>query len=1000
MNFTKTLWVLTLIFTSLAAKAQTGSISGIITDGRDSTNKPIFGAQVFIAGTTYGAFTGMNGEYTLTNVAPGKYDITVSYVLIGEQKIEGVKVEAQQNTVANLPMGENINEEVGIRVVLHKNKESEAAAVNEMKNSDEVVEIVSNKEMSAKGDNKASDAAKRVTGVSIVEDKYAYIRGLSDRYSKTLINGSEVPGLDPDRIAVQLDLFPSLFIQSMNVVKTFSPDMPADFTGGLIDIKTRENYDTLTYNVSLGTSYNPQVHFNKDYLLYKGGKTDFLGFDDGTRDFTQDIKEVFQQGQEASFISPEDVSKDRSKKVEYENFQSGLNPQMEPENMTKPLGHNFSFTMGNTISKERKNDTLKAPRKIGYLAGVNYRRSYSYYNNGRVSSYFLDAGSIDQDSMLTSRRGVNIEEGGDNVLLGGIGSLFYRFNEKNKIKLTAIHNHTGTSSASYGEGSDFQVPNSEFRIRSLSYTQRSMNTIQLSGLHNFDTLFLKTPTDIDWIISSTFTSQKQPDLRFLLDIYDRNIDQYRIVTNLTAPTRFFRQMNQQSYDAKLNLTKKFKTDSAEIIVKTGGSALLQTRRFEEGRIFYSIYDNDYEYSGNGNDLVSPDRFNIDFDTVDTRTSQLITASSDVVMQNQMSDENQYDATKLIGAYYLMGEIPLSKKFNLITGARTEYTYMHLVSDSKKADAPIGELKNLDILPSVNLTYNIIKGRTLFDKKDSTRVIKKDLKLQFVYGRTIARPNFREIAPFKVNNFFQKYDEIGNSELKRTLIDNLDLRFEYYPNTGELIAVSFFFKYFDGPIERTSNPETAELEYTWRNAPKAVLYGTEIEFRRSLEFISPNLKNFKSGINLAILTSRVDINEKELRAIQLGNPFYKNDYRTLLGQSPFLGNVFLEYKLDSIGLSTNLTYNMFGERLTLVQEEGLPNVWERGRGELNLNISKKLSNRSKITLRARNLLNPAYEFYYKFEGDADIYDKYLADGDYIFRSYKKGRSYSLSYSYIF
>lgn len=980
----------------LTTNAQTtGSISGKITDGRDSLQKVIIGAQVFIEGTSFGGFTGVDGSYNIQNVPEGKYTVTVSYVLIGNEKIENVKVLPGQNTVANLPMGKKVEESgLAIKLVLHKDKESENSAVNEMKTSEEVVEVLSSAEMSKKGDNKASDAVKRISGVSIVDGKYAYIRGLSDRYSKTLLNNADIPGLDPDRVAVQLDLFPSAFIQRMDVVKSYTPDLPADFTGGLVDIKTKESFDSLTIKASIGTSYNSQVHLNEDYLLYEGSSTDWLGFDDGKRDFSPIVNEATALG-EVPFISSNDVT-DAASKEQFETFNQSLSTQMEPENKTVPFDHNFKIAMGNTIDIKRK-DSLKFNRSLGYFLGANYRRSYSYYDNGESNRYDL-INDVLLDSTLWIKRKLSSEKGKDEVLIGTFSSLFFRFNPDHKIKLNVIHNHTGTSEASFAEGRNEQVDNL-FRVRSLSYLQRSMNTFQLSGEHSYDTLLFKTPLKIDWITSYTRSSQEQPDLRFFADEQVNNVNgnpvSYRVKTNIIQPTRFNRGMSQNNIDSKVNFTKHVRKDSTEMTFKSGFALLHKNRSFNEARLLYP--GTVLNHNGNANDYISNENLTITFDSIKTRVDTFLTANVPLELQNQYRDENQYRAKQTVAAYYFMASFPLTHKMNMVTGARAEWNKMTVESDN--ITAGIGELNNLDILPVVNLDYHFFENRTVQSKRDTNDYKKQDLKLQFIYSRTVARPTFREIAPFKGINFFQGYDEIGNSNLERTTIDNLDLRLEYYPNSGEILSASLFFKNFNNPIQRSSNAETAELEYTWVNSPSAFLYGIEGEIKRSMNFISPQLQNFKLGINATYLKSQVTITDKELFAIRGGNPFYGNT-RPLTGQSPFLINSFVQYDHDSSGLSAILTYNVFGERLSLISEEGVPNIYERGRAELNFSVAKKLGKRSKITFRARNLLNPAYEFYYKFESSDEINEKFLVDGDYLFSTNKRGRRYSVSYSYTF
>ena len=997
--------ILFTIAISSALYAQTGTITGIITDGRDSTNKPIFGAQVFIEGTTHGAFTGPDGSYTFGNVPEGKYDITVSYVLIGNQKIENVRVNAGQTTTANYAMGASQVEEAGIKIVLKKNKESETAAVNEMKNSAEVQEIVSNKEMSDKGFSKASDAAKSVTGVSIVEGKYAYIRGLSDRYSKTMVNGSEIPGLNPDRNAVELDLYPSAFIQSMNVVKTFSPDLPGDFAGGLINIKTRESYDSLTFKISGGVGYNPQANLQSNFASYEGSSTDFLGFDNGYRDFSEQIITAIENDN-----FPTEITRTEAQANNLANFTSSMNGVMNVNRMNSPLDHNLTFSMGNTINIARKKDTLLPNQKFAYFAGINYRRNYDYFNGGNAGRFELENQTSifndSTDSPFLEIRRLEYEQGQMSVQVGGLFGAYYRFNPNNKVSFRYLHNHSGDRRALFSEGFNQEIDGAVFRTRVLEYLERQVNTFQLSGEHSFDSLLFHTPTDFEWTSSYSKSSQDQPDLRVFNDDLKNGI--YSISPNYLQPTRFSRSMSQHTADFRTHFTKKFKTDSSEIKLKTGLSYTYKHRNFQELQITYNELGASYQdFNGDVDRYFSDETFGIV-----TTTSQGQPRVGQF-FRNTTSPDNTFFAYQSLIGYYLMGDLPLSKKLNLITGARLEQNYMYTETD----DNDSGEINELSILPSFNLSYTFFKNRFKENKLDSTKFSKQDLKLQFVYYNTVARPSFREFTPVLFDNFLAGWREVGNSNIRQTSIHNFDLRLEFYPNSGELLAFSMFYKNFRDGIELSVNPGTPETEITWRNSDGDV-YGIEAEFRRSLSFISDKLDAFKIGLNASLMYSSTAISERETTSNQQFNPAAL-DSRPFFGQSPYLVNSLLQYKNDSIGITSTITFNQFGTRLALIQTNGTPHIFEKGRGELNFNISKQISPRSKITFRARNLINPEYKWVYQFNNideeslrvqlennpDWDVdsfsanYERFQ-EGEYIFKSFKKGRDFSISYSYTF
>jgi outer membrane receptor protein involved in Fe transport len=264
----------------------------------------------------------------------------------------------------------------------------------------------------------------------------------------------------------------------------------------------------------------------------------------------------------------------------------------------------------------------------------------------------------------------------------------------------------------------------------------------------------------------------------------------------------------------------------------------------------------------------------------------------------------------------------------------------------------------------------------------------ETNLRFSDGRTLARPTFREFAPLATFAFPGEFDQLGNPNLTRTLIDNLDLRWETYPRRGEYLGISAFYKYFTDPIENTVNPDAggSSREYRYENVDKGLIIGAEIEFKKSLDFISPGLENFKISTNLTYIYSEVSLEADELEAIRAFNPDAK-ETRDMYNQSPFVINANLLYNSEKSGLSSNVSFNVFGQRLTVFQTD-LPFIYEQPRPDLNFSIKKKFGNHTSVRFRADNLLNPDYKHTIDYNGT-----------EYIYNSFSLGRSFSLSFTYL-
>jgi len=969
--------------------AQNGMISGLVRDNTADTT--LYRAKVFIKGTPLGAYTDMRGKYTIKNVPAGQHVVTVVYVPKGyNQTISGVIVSAGQTVSEDINLGQSA---VKIQVKTldlsdFVEKTSEAAAINEVKEDDNVASIVTAEENSKKGDATVGAAVTRVSGVSIEGGKYANIRGLSGRYNKTILNGSEIPGLDPNRNAVQLDLFPTAFLNSIKVIKTFTPDLPGDFSGGLIDIRTKDAPDSLIIKGGLGFSYNAQVHGQSNFLTYKGGDTDFLGFDDGTRALPNQVQTSLDgNGMPTKtdvLLSPDALNQSTA-------LGKSFNPLMAPSTNERggtsaaPIDYSFYLTLGNKIKLK---DSL-SKKKLGYFIGVNYSRKYSFYDDGEVGRYSLP-GHIDAVPQLLAERQFTKGESKDNVLVGTLASLNYKYNANNKLKFSFIHNHSGEKRTSLSVGTDANQPDSEFRVTEMDYVQRSINNLQILGEHKFDTMALfSRPGQFDWLASGTMSVQNQPDYRIFSDdvatLSDGTENPQISPAVYNLPTRFYRKMNEINSDVKANWTVKVNEEkTSHLDIKFGLSNTLKKRRFEETRMEYD--GNTTNYNGNPNDYTATDNIGV-----------LDDGSKGVLIFDVSQEQNNYTGIRSVTGAYAMTDFNISQKLDFVGGVRIENTYMTVTSDDK--DLPQGKIMENDVLPSASFVYHLMKGKKAISKRDSMQVNSRDMKIRVSYNRTLARPNFREVAPYAVEDFIRKMTLVGNPDLVLTDINNFDIRWELYPRTNELLSVSGFYKQFNNPIGLFSNPGAGNAEFQWKNLEYSTVYGVEVEFKKRLDVLSRNLKNFTFGCNVTLVKSVTPIPTDELEKIHATDP-YRKSTRPMAGQSPYLINSSLEYNHEESGVNMNLSYNVFGDRLTIYSSDGRPDIYEKARPALNFNFSKKLTKRLTVKVRFKNILDPLYSQAYEYKDNSvDAYQKF-DNQDAYFSSYRKGRSYSAGLSYLF
>ncbi|MCD4746162.1 MAG: TonB-dependent receptor [Bacteroidales bacterium] len=926
MNRKITITILILFITVLSI-AQKVTIRGKVTD--KETGEELIGTTIMAVGTQLGAITDFDGNYSL-ELPAGKYDIKCSFISYETINITEIEIKTDEIQIINFQLEEAVIGLKEVRIEAKQIRRTENALLVIQKKSASLINGISSQEISRSGDSDAASALKRVIGVSVEGGKYVYVRGLSDRYSKTTLNSAEIPGLDPNRNTVQMDMFPSNLIENMVVFKTFSPELPGSFAGGYINIITKDFPEKFTFQFSGSLAYNDQSSFNNNFLTYDGGKLDWLGIDDGTRNWpienTSDIPNLYEDNNKL-----DDITRSFNKEMDIKYKKSFIN-------------QSYSISLGNQNKIGKKS--------LGYIVGINYQKNYNYFDDGAIGRYKLTGF---EEKSLNTERYLNTEKGAMEVLTGGMASLNYKISNNHKIGIIGIHNQSGDKIAKFSDG---EKPSDEIGMyqqnRELKFLQRSITSGQLNGKHYFENI---KKLKINWLSSYTVSKQNEPDLRYFVNSYyiENNDTTFEIEKSKYAlPARYTREMKESNFDNKidfqlpLNIRVKSK-------LKFGLANVYKYRVFEEERININSQNN--SFTGSIAEYLS-----------DENIGQNAPGTYGVYVMNATDKKNSYTGKQDVASAYTMIDVNINNKLRMIVGGRLEYTYLHVESYNKKK--PVGDLKNLDLLPVLNFTYEV----------------DENIYLRTAISRTLARPTFRELAPYASYDYETGETKLGNNNLERTLIDNFDIRAEYFFKPGEIISISGFYKRFINPIETTFNPIAANPELTWKNVDKANVYGIEFEFRKNLDFLNI-LKNCKLGFNVSLVKSVVSIDSLELVAIHATDPNHP-DTRVMFGQSPYIINAFFCYENDSIGFSANITYNVAGKKLAVVIVSGTPNIYEQPFNSLNFNINQKISKRFSLKFSMKNILNSIHKKIYTYKNKEYIYDKYSV-----------GRTYSLGFVYF-
>ncbi|MDX2063452.1 MAG: TonB-dependent receptor [Bacteroidia bacterium] len=950
--------------------AQTGTIRGQVMDGE--FNEPLIGATVVLEGTTIGANTDIDGQFAFNNVPVGTYTVKISYVSYETLSITDVVVEAGKVTVVE-PVLKPAESSVGEVVITAKALAvSEASLLNLQIKAAQTLDGLGSRQISRIGDSDAGGAIRRVVGVTVEGGKYVYVRGLGDRYGKTLVNGAEIPGLDPTRNSVQIDLFPTNVLDNLVIYKAFTPDLPGSFTGGLVDITTRDFPDQFTLQVSVSASYNTQSTFNDEWLNYEGSNKDWLGLGFKDRDIPQFVRD------NPSLTSPDAINQALglpSGEIATSQLRSNINrvteefgPTWVPTPESAPLDHNFSFSLGNQKTLFGK--------PLGFIFGVSYRRQYNHFEG--TSGIFNRTPQgvftfLDVDDTKSS----------NDVLWSALGNVSIKLNDFNKLSLNLIRTQSGESTARFLTGLKPENQTEEFQdIRILDYNQRSNTIFQLRGSHSFG----EKSFDIEWLGALAFTENFQPDFRtwaFRYTFDETTGEQLPAsIDNTTTgiPIRFFRELDETNIDVKVHFTKYFNSwTGTSGKFKFGGAYLNKLgRKFSERQYDYNIAISTNDPRNIGALQDTPAAFfadpNNDFRPEDgTRYGFAYTFFPNFV--------NDYTAEELIYAAYAMFDFEVAPKLRLVTGVRYETTQISVIPDeaffAASTDPFDGDIQQEDFLPAANLIYSLNE--------------KSNLRLN--YGRTLARPVFREIAPFNQFDFFGGARTVGNNALDRSLIDNLDFRYEYFPTTTEVIAVSAYYKSIQKPIEKAQLFTGSNPIVTWQNVDNAVVYGAEVDFRKNLGFISPALNRLSFGFNGSLTFSEVDVPQSEIDRYR--QTFPNDDIpttRDLYAQSDYVVNANLTYLNETTGSSYTVAFNRFGERLILVANPGTPNYFEQPRNSLDINIQQKLGGedgRYTVRIAAQNVLNPAVRWTSTIDGV-----------EYDWLNYKEGARFTLGLTYAF
>jgi TonB-dependent receptor len=836
---------------------------------------------------------------------------------------------------------------VDLRPPVSTAKGSTAKLLAERQSAKSVSDSIGSEAIERGTSSDVGDVVTKVTGTTIVDGKFAVVRGLSDRYTATTLNGGEIPTPDPYRRQVQLDIFPAKVVQSVNVTKTFTPDLPGSFVGGLIDIRTKSFPEQFNFSSSAGVSYNTQANLNDKFITDEGGSYDPVALGAKTRALPGILKNASPAPPPPRPPRNESQASADQRRSQADTLaamtRSFSTTVMGPIEEKSGMNWNFNMALGDTVRMFE--------RPLGYFVGFDYRNVYSFYDDGVQSRFNAD---LSPDKDLTETRGIH------EVSWTAVVSLAYQLNPDNQIDFTFLFNQSADDVARAAQGQDFSTgsPDQTLHQLVLDYVERNLTTYQLRGQHLFPEI---NDLKVEWLGALSTTYQDEPDERFF------NYWTYPTESGGTAnrfdnalpqpqrPTRFFRTVNEDNKNVKLDVTQPFRQWALlESSVKMGGYYNQATRQFDERTFTYQSQNNDVPWLNGGvpNNYITPS-------VLGYQTQYIPSRGTNFVFSRYINSElgnSTYDGELKVPAAYGMMDLPLRDDVHLIGGARVEKTDLTITTVTPLIPQGTNTvIDQTDVLPSVGFLWNI----------------GSNMNLRLNYSQTIARPAFRELAPVRVYDIVNDIIYVGNPDLKIVDSQNYDARWEWFPRPGEVVSVGAFFKQLKNPIEQYAlTLENSVITFT--NRDKAIVLGVELEGRTALDILDANLANFSVGGNFSVIYSRVQLTDTELFNKRQYDPSTP-DSRPLYDQSPYIVNVDLTYSNPSSGTTATLSANLAGERIYFTSAAG-PDVYDHPPVLLDFVISQQLSRHWKAKFTARNLLNsPVLRTY--GDGDSPIYTRY-------------------------
>ncbi|MBC7988012.1 MAG: TonB-dependent receptor [Luteimonas sp.] len=773
-----------------------------------------------------------------------------------------------------------------------------------------VTEAISAEQIARTGDSDAATTLKRVTGLSVVDGKYVFVRGLGDRYSSVLLNGAQIPSPDPTRRVIPLDLFPTELLEGVVIQKSYTADMPGEFGGGTIQLRTRGVPVGFVAKLGLGFGYDSSASFD-DGLGYAGGNRDWTGFDDGARELPGALADALADG---TILRPQSPTNPGGfSAAELESFGEALAAKgyaVDSDRNIKP-NSNLSGALGNSFTF--------GDVKVGVLGALRYANSTDHFDETRNSFGVLGDGSLVQSSGLDLKRTI------DNVEMSSFLSIGADLNENHRLKNTTLLLRSTEDETQLAEGFS-EDPGDVSRFYELTWIENELLATQFAGEHRFPAV---RDLALNWQLTLAEASRESPNTRNYR--YDRNntTNAFQFSRRSDSNATVYADLEDSSEDFSFAFKLPMMLNDETYLDLSAGAGLLRRDRASEIRRF--------EFGGIG--PLANDPTVIGGATPDLVFTPGTIGTDGFQLREVTRGTDNYDAAQDLDALFVSGDLNWKSAYRFTLGLRHESNDQQVSTfalGGVNAPPIVAEINTDDVLPSAAFTW----------------LYSDDAQWRASYSETLSRPEFRELSSAPFTDPLLDLETIGNPDLEPTAIRHFDLRWEYYFSYTESFSAALFVKDFESPIEKIQVPGTGSL-LSLANADSATNRGIELDWFRGLGFLGDRFEHFYGAANYAWIDSEIDLGGV--------NEIQTNAQRALQGQSPFVANLQLGYRNADNDLEGTLLYNVFGKRISQVGVFGAPDIYEQDFHSLDFNLRRQFDDEWTLKLRLRNLLDPKVEF---------------------------------------